>query len=71
MGTFCKKSVHCGTYPMGQWLRLCTSTAEDVSLIPGQGTRPHVPQLERKKEKRRKERTKRKHTIISCGEKIG
>ena len=28
-----------------QWLRLCAPNAEGSSLIPGQGTRPHMPQL--------------------------
>ena len=51
---------------MVQWLRLCTFTAEDVSWIPGQGNRPHVPQLERKKEKRKEGRKKKKahHNIM-------
>ena len=29
---------------MVQWLRFCTSNAEDPGLIPGQGTRSHKPQ---------------------------
>jgi hypothetical protein len=27
------------------WLRLCTPNAEDLGLVPGQGTRSHIPQL--------------------------
>ena len=30
---------------MVQWLRLCTPNARDPGLIPGQGTRSHMPQL--------------------------
>ena len=29
----------------GQWLRLCAPSAGDLSSIPGQGTRSHMPQL--------------------------
>ena len=28
-----------------QWLRLHTPNARALSLVPGQGTRPHMPQL--------------------------
>ncbi|TEA36535.1 hypothetical protein DBR06_SOUSAS15910004, partial [Sousa chinensis] len=28
-----------------QWLRLCAPNAGDPGLIPGQGTRSHMPQL--------------------------
>ena len=28
-----------------QWLRLCAPNAGGPGLIPGQGTRPHMPQL--------------------------
>ena len=30
---------------MVQWLRLCAPSAEGLGLIPGQGTRYHMPQL--------------------------
>ena len=34
-----------GTSPVVQWLRLCAPNARGPGLIPGQGTRSHVPQL--------------------------
>ena len=34
-----------GTSLVVQWLRLCAPNAGDPSLIPGQGTRSHMPQL--------------------------
>ena len=34
-----------GTSLVVQWLRLCTPKAEGLGLIPGQGTRSHIPQL--------------------------
>ena len=30
--------LNTGTFQVIQWLRLCTSTAEDAGLIPGWGT---------------------------------
>ena len=34
-----------GTSLVVQWLRLCTPNAGGPSLIPGRGTRSHMPQL--------------------------
>ena len=34
-----------GTPLVVQWLRLCNPNAEGLGLIPGQGTRSHMPQL--------------------------
>ena len=34
-----------GTSLVVQWLRLSTPSAGGPGLIPGQGTRPHMPQL--------------------------
>ena len=36
--------VNGGTSPVAQWLTLCTPNAGGLGLIPGQGTRPHMPQ---------------------------
>ena len=36
---------------MVQWLRLCLSTAEDVDLIPGQGTKILQPAWHGQKKK--------------------
>ena len=38
--------VSSGTSQMAQCLRLCTSNAGGLGLIPGQGTRSHIPQLQ-------------------------
>ena len=40
-----KKQSRIGTPLVAQWLRLLPSNAEGLGLIPGQGTRSHVPQL--------------------------
>ena len=34
-----------GTFPVVQWLRLCTPNAGGPGSIPGQGTRSHMVQL--------------------------
>ena len=34
-----------GTSLVVQWLRLCAPNARGPGLIPGQGTRSHMPQL--------------------------
>ena len=34
-----------GTSPVVQWLRLCPLNIGSWGLIPGQGTRSHMPQL--------------------------
>ena len=49
---------------MIQWLRLCTSTAEDVGLIPGWGTRL----AKEKKNKHTKLSTKKKFEREESGE---
>ena len=38
---------------MVQWLRLCTSKARGEALIPGLGTKTHMPWYVAKKEKRK------------------
>lgn len=41
------------TFLAVQWLRLCSSTAEGVGMIPGQGTKvPHAVQPAKKREKK-------------------
>ena len=40
-----KKQSRMGTPLVAQWLRLLTSNAGGLGLVPGQGTRSHVPQL--------------------------
>ena len=37
------------TSVVDQWPRFCAPNAEGPGLIPGQGTGPHTPQLEKKK----------------------
>ena len=40
-----------------QWLRLCTSNAEGMDSIPGQGTKiPHAARCSKKKKKKKKEK---------------
>ena len=39
------KEAEVGTSLAAHWLRLRTSKAGGVGLIPGQGTRSHMPQL--------------------------
>ena len=38
-------SRHQGTSVVVQWLRLCSPSVGGSGLIPGQGTRSHMPQL--------------------------
>ena len=43
-----------GTSLVVQWLRLCTSTAGGMGLIPGRGTKiPHATHGQKKKKKNR------------------
>ena len=37
--------IHQGTSPVVQWLKLYSSNAGDLGLIPGQGTKCHKPSL--------------------------
>ena len=37
--------THIGTGLVVQWLRFCTPNTGGLGLIPGQGTRSHMPQL--------------------------
>ena len=49
------KKVHCGTSLVVQWLRLCTSTAGSLGLIPGQGTKiPHAMQCQKRGKKKKR-----------------
>ena len=40
-----RKTGMVGTSPVVQWLTLSTAKAGGLDLIPGQGTRSHMPQL--------------------------
>ena len=40
-----KKNEEIGTSLVVQWLRLCVPNAGGPGLMPGQGTRYHMPQL--------------------------
>ena len=40
-----KQRQKMGTSLVAQWLRLCAPGAGGMGLIPGQGTRSHMPQL--------------------------
>ena len=42
-----------GTSLVVQQLRLCTPNAGGLGVIPGQGTRPHIPQLRARMQQRR------------------
>ena len=39
------KKLYLGTSLVAQWLGLCTPSAGSLGLIPGRGTRSHMPQL--------------------------
>ena len=58
------------TFLAVQWLRLCSSTAEGVGMIPGQGTKvPHAVQHGQKE--REKEKKKKKEATISDSVDLG
>ena len=45
---------------MVQWLRLCTSNAEGMDSIPGQGTKiPHAARFRKKKKKKKKKQERK------------
>ena len=53
-----------GTSLVAQWLRACTSNAEDTGFISGQGTR--IPQSSQPKSlKKKKATTKKNPTMIA------
>ena len=45
LGHFIPKNVNMGTSLVVQWLGLQALNAGHLGLIPGQGTRSHIPQL--------------------------
>ena len=45
MSMYVGKSIKAWELPCGQWLRCCAPNAGGSGLIPGQGTRSHMPQL--------------------------
>ena len=47
-----------GTSLVIQWLRLCAPDAGGLGLIPGQGTRSHIPQLRPSTNKNKYEKKK-------------
>ena len=53
-----------GTSLVVQWLRLCIPCAGDPGLIPGQGTRFHMPQLRLNGEKKKKISSRKKDLLI-------
>ena len=56
------------TFLAVQWLRLCSSTAEGMGVIPGQGTQvPHAVQHEQKK----RERERKKEATVSDSVDLG
>ena len=54
-----------GTSLVVQWLRLCTSTAGGMSLIPGQGTK--IPYAAGNGQKRNKNKFKKTFIIFKTG----
>ena len=52
---------------MDQWLGFCASTAEGMNLIPGQGTKIHMPcYVARKKREKRKQKESKKANVEQC-----
>ena len=61
------KSPDTGTSLTVQWLGLCSSTAGDMGLIPGLGTKiPHTMRCSQKKKKNPRTHTHLSKVLLSC-----